>query len=76
MLNYSSFNFALPDNSINSLISDYLLIDLFFNYNFIFSSYNFMLSLSVRNIRNEQYQIILNYPMPGRSIRAGIGLEI
>ncbi|MGB9770612.1 MAG: TonB-dependent receptor plug domain-containing protein [Candidatus Kapaibacteriota bacterium] len=63
---YVGDRYALPDNSTNSKLSRYHLFDIAINKEIFFENYNFFVSFEVYNILNFEYEIILNYPMPGR----------
>jgi vitamin B12 transporter len=69
---YSNFYYSLPDNSYESIIPEYLIIDTFISYNFQILNSDLEFRLDVKNILDEQYSVILNYPMPGRYFRAGV----
>lgn len=64
---YNSFRYFLPDNSFNSLMASYYLIDLSLKSKFQINSSIFNFQFSVNNITSTNYQIIRNYPMPGRN---------
>ncbi|MFC2131194.1 TonB-dependent receptor plug domain-containing protein [Bacteroidota bacterium] len=74
-LKYSSFNYSLPDNSYESIMPSYALVDFFISYEYEmdFAKVNFR--IDCKNILDEQYAVILNYPMPGRYFRAGFSLN-
>lgn len=73
---YTGFRFALPDNHKNSLLPEVIIIDLTSNYFFYISKTKINFSFNIKNLFNTRYSLIVNYPMPGRIIRIGIGLEI
>jgi outer membrane receptor protein involved in Fe transport len=69
---YSNFYYSLPDNSYASIIPEYLIIDTFVSYSFHILDSEIEFRLDVKNITDKQYSVILNYPMPGRYLRAGL----
>ncbi len=50
--------------------------DLSGSYNFRFNKIGFKLTLEVNNLLNQSYDVIQNYPMPGRNYKAIIKMEI
>ena len=73
---YSSFRYSLPGNSYDSVLPEYLLIDLFSEIEFRIAGSKLSFRIDLKNIFDENYSIIENYPMPGRYIRAGIRAKI
>jgi len=71
----SGYYYSLPDNSYESLLSGYTLVDMMLNYKYKFNELDFIMKAECKNILNEQYSIITNYPMPGRYFRVGITLN-
>jgi vitamin B12 transporter len=69
---YSSHRYALADNSYESLLKHYATLDLFCSKNFKFDQIKVTARIDAKNIFNEKYSIIKNYPMPGRYFRLGI----
>jgi outer membrane cobalamin receptor len=63
---YIEKRFALPDNSYNSALKEYLLLDLTFGKEFTLHNFSIFVSFEISNLLNNQYEVILNYPMPGR----------
>lgn len=74
-LSYSSHRFALPDNSLESLLDNYYEADAFIAYNFNVL-YDFTAKFEVNNFTNQSYQIIKNFPMPGRYFNFSLGIKI
>ncbi|MBS1536458.1 MAG: TonB-dependent receptor [Bacteroidetes bacterium] len=70
--NYSSFRYTLADNAIESIIPNYIQVNLFAEQKFDFNGINLSLRLDCTNLFNKQYEVILNYPMPGRGFRLGM----
>jgi len=70
--NYSSFRFTLADNAIESVIPSYNQVNLFMEQKLIIEGINLSLRVDCNNLFNENYSIILNYPMPGRGFRFGL----
>ena len=64
---YNSFRYYSNDNSINSIMQSYYNID--FNISALIKilSNNLSISIIIKNITNQTYEIIKNYPMPKRN---------
>ncbi len=75
-INYTGFTYFQTDNSINSLIHSYTLVNISVNYDFQLLGMNTSLKLLADNIFNKQYSVIANYPMPGRLFRLAMGFKI
>ncbi|MBI3258776.1 MAG: TonB-dependent receptor [Ignavibacteriae bacterium] len=72
LVNYSSFRYTLADNSEESIIPSYLQVNLFAEQKIQTGVINLTLRADCNNLFNEQYSVVLNYPMPGRGFRFGI----
>ncbi len=73
---YSSERFALPDNSINSRLKPYALLDVALNRELKLGIVKFFITFEFSNILNTDYEIYKNYPMAGRSFRIEIASVI
>lgn len=73
---YKSYIFTTIDNDLGLIIDDYALFDVFVSYKLEMLNGDLSVRLDVKNILDEQYQVFLNYPMPGRNIRGTISYEI
>ena len=73
---YKSYIFTTIDNDMGLIIADYTLLDVFASYKLELLSGSLLLRLDVKNLLGEQYQVFLNYPMPGRNIRGTFSYEI
>jgi len=73
---YNSFRYYLMDNSLNSLMNSYYNIDINLSYIIKLLSNNLTISLIIKNITNQTYEIINNYPMPKRSYVISINYNI
>ncbi len=73
---YSSFRYSLPDNSLTSVLPEYLIMNLSADYNFNFEDIKFIIRADVSNIMDRDYSIIINYPMPGRAFRFSINAKV
>ncbi len=74
-MEYSSFRYSLPDNTIASVIPEYLLFDFEASYKInriFYGESNIEIKLQALNVFNERYEVIRNYPMPGRYFRLSI----
>lgn len=73
---YNSFRFSLPDNSFNSIIPEFSICNAIIDYNLkINGNNNFLLYLKIDNLLDKRYEIIKNYPLPGRIFKIGINYE-
>jgi outer membrane receptor protein involved in Fe transport len=75
-MRFSNYYYSVADNSYQSMMPRYYLLDVFAEYDFKIYSLKLTLRADVKNILDKQYEVILNYPMPGRSFRAGIKYNI
>lgn len=73
---YKSYVFTTIDNDLNLILDNFLLLDFFVSYRPELFGGDLELRADLKNISNEQYQLFMNYPMPGRNIRATIRYEI
>lgn len=64
---YNSFRYYLPDNSYNSILPSYFIVDFSFKYKLQIYSNLFNFEFAINNLTSTNYQIIRNYPMPGRN---------
>lgn len=46
------------------------------SYNFRFGKVNLKATLEVNNLLNQQYEVIMNYPMPGRNFKVILKMDI
>jgi vitamin B12 transporter len=70
--NYASHRFSLPDNSYNSMLPRHTVINSFLEYQIEVINLRF----ECNNLFDERYDIIKNYPMPGRSFRIALYADI
>jgi vitamin B12 transporter len=68
--------YYLTDNSSGSEMEAYFLMNLFIFREFIAIGMTFNLRLDLMNVLGTRYEIINNYPMPGRSIRGRIDIKL
>lgn len=73
---YKSYIFTTIDNDLGLIIDDYALFDVFASYKLELLTGDLLVRLDVKNILDEQYQLFLNYPMPGRNIRGTISYAL
>ncbi len=66
---YSGERFALPDNSFNSRLKPYSLLDIIISQKLELNMLKFFISFEISNAFNTAYEIYKNYPMPGRSLK-------
>lgn len=68
-IRYTSHRFSLGGNQKESLLPHYNIVSMFVNYNTKLFSGDWSIKLSADNITNTEYQLVQNYPMPGRILR-------
>jgi outer membrane cobalamin receptor len=73
---YSSYYYCLPDNSYSSINPSSFVMNIFACEEIKISTSVIKIRFDCNNLFDEQYCIIKNYPMPGRSFRVGINYEI
>ena len=73
---YSGFRYSLADNSYSSVLPEYTLVNIFASKQFEFNGFNLLLRAECNNIGDESYSVIKNYPMPGRSYRLSVSVNI
>lgn len=66
---YTGFRYSLPGNNLSSVLQDYMLVNAFASYIFGIDSLKLKLRFDILNIFAEEYQVVKNYPMPGRQFR-------
>lgn len=69
---YAGERFSLPDNSPHSRLPQYMTLDVNIAQEILFKSFVVKIRAEALNIFDEEYSVIRNYPMPGRSFRFGI----
>ncbi|MFN3194480.1 MAG: TonB-dependent receptor plug domain-containing protein [Chlorobiota bacterium] len=73
---YKSYVFTTIDNDMNLILDNFFLIDFFVSYRPELFGGDLELRADIENITDQQYQLFLNFPMPGRNIRATIRYEL
>ena len=73
---YSSFRYSLPSNDLSSVLPHYFLLNSNLTIKLKFEDLNINLRADVLNLLDEQYSIIINYPMPGRSYRFSLNFML
>lgn len=71
---YTSHRFSMTDNSYGSMLSNYLLFNAGISYSTELYEIKTKFRIDCQNITDKQYQVIMNYPMPGRIFRASISI--
>lgn len=57
------------DNIRNNRLNPWFTNDLGLNKDFKFNQYSFKISFELNNVLNQQYDVVYNYPMPGRQFK-------
>ncbi len=63
----SSYRFTFPDNNVYEFLKGYTLINLHLSRKINIKSNNLLISIAANNILDIKYQLVKNYPMPGRT---------
>ena len=64
---YNSFRYYMIDNSLSSIMEKYYTIDINLSMKARILSNDLSISFIIKNITDQYYEIIKNYPMPKRS---------
>lgn len=74
---YTGYRYNAEDIRIsNSYVTPWYTHDISITKDFKFQKHNFRILGEVNNLLNQQYDVILNYPMPGRNYRFSLSLNI
>jgi len=73
---YSSSRYYLSENLPEYDVPGFMISDLSINYRFDKKHFPVSLSADINNLFNTPYSFIRNFPMPGRSIRLSIQINI
>jgi hypothetical protein len=73
---FADERFYLTDNSSGSELEAYFLINLFIFREFQVNGIKLNIRLDLMNVLDTRYEIVKNYPMPGRSIRGRLGIKL
>lgn len=72
----SSFRYFLPENIYQNYLPSYFIVNSSIKYELsIYKSTNLIISFDINNLTNLYYEVIKNYPMPGRSFYLTIGVK-
>lgn len=66
---YTGERYSQKANIPVNYVEPWYTHDLAFRYSFDFSKVNYSISAEVNNVFNQYYDVVLNYPMPGRNFR-------
>ncbi len=73
---YSSYRYAMVDNNYNSIIPSYVILDAGISKEQELYGYVLIFKFKTKNILNESYEIIKNYPMPGINFYGELMIKI
>ncbi len=73
--NYSSYRYASQDNSPESAIPSYFILNCFLSWKIKTPPFEMETRFDCINLFDVNYQVIKNYPMPGRSFRGSISFN-
>lgn len=73
---YTGKRYSTMDNDPAGMLEDYFLIDLSVSRKMQMKNIHGSLRLSVKNLLDRQYQIIANYPMPGRAYYINLSVQL
>ena len=71
-----SERYALPENIKNNRVNAYMEQSISLNRTIKLGNVSIRLQGDLLNFTNEQYEVIQNYPMPGRSGRIGVTINL
>lgn len=75
-LNYSFIyvgeRYSTSDNSPDYYVDPWYTSDLSFNKELKINNHNIKVAFEINNILDQQYEVILNYPMPGRNYKLSL----
>lgn len=72
---YSGNRYSLGGNLPENKMDNYIIHDLSFNYAHHTGKWQFQWQLSVNNILDKAYDIVIFYPMPGRNVAAKLVIQ-
>lgn len=75
-IGYNGFSYLSAENSSSHFMPGFWLTNIGVTKIFKFADYQLNASLKVKNLFNASYQIIKEYPMPGRAFYLNIGFKI
>ncbi len=75
-LNYSSFRYLQADNDANYILPSNIIMDISLAAPIVLFENNFLLKFQIKNLANEKYMVIKNYPMPGRQFIVSFNYNI
>lgn len=75
-LRYTGERFTTADNAPSGRLDDYLLVDLFVSKTMQLKNLKGNIKFSIKNLMDKQYQIIANYPMPGRAYYIHLNIQM
>ena len=73
---HASHRYSMADNSYQSMLPAYTICSAGIAYEFYWLKEKFGIRFDLQNILDEQYQVIKNYPMPGRTFRITFNIEV
>jgi len=75
-IRYAGERYTTADNAPSGRLDDYLLLDLFVSKNMQLNNLKGNIKFSIKNLMDNQYQIIANYPMPGRAFYIHLNIQM
>jgi len=75
-LRYTGQRYSTLDNDPSGLLEDYMVVDLSLSRNIRLENIRGHVRLSVKNLLNQQYEMIANYPMPGRAYYINMNIQL
>lgn len=74
VIQYVGDRYSQSDNATNSRMDRYTTFDIYGSISTLFDT-DITLRIDFRNIFNEQYEVISNFPMPGRILRTTLSYQ-
>jgi vitamin B12 transporter len=71
-----SHRYALSDNSYDSMLPKYTVLNIFWAYTLKIDESDIKLRFDIYNSENREYEIIKNYPMPGGNIKFSLNANL
>ena len=76
LLSYNSFRYFNQGRDPNSIIEPFLLIDIIFNKHIKLFKNNLKMIFSIKNVLNNNYYLVHNFPMPGINFLLTLNYEL
>ena len=75
-IRYTGDRYSTADNDPSGTLEDYTLVDMHLGRQWKMEHLQGDLQVSIKNLLDKQYQVIANYPMPGRAFYVNLNIQI